>query len=61
MLQIPLSAHETSASVSFSDSDDQEFVFTVEGITTTSPRKQPMAKIAIECVPVRIFVDSGHP
>ena len=52
------SAHETS--VSFSDSDDQEFVFTVEGTTTTSPRKQPMAKIAIECVPVRIFVDSAH-
>ena len=52
------SAHETS--VSFSDSDDQEFVFTVEGTTTTSPRKQPMAKIAIECVPVRFFVDSAH-
>ena len=52
------SVHQTS--VSFSDSDDDEFVFTVEGTTTTSPKKQPLAKIAIEGVPVRILVDS-HP
>ena len=51
------SVHQTS--VSFSDSDDDEFVFTVEGTTTTSPKKQPLAKIAIEGVPVRILVDSG--
>ena len=50
------SVHQKS--VSFSDSDDNEFVFTVEG-TTTSPKKQPIAKIAIEGVPVRILVDSG--
>ena len=51
------SVHQTS--VPFSDSDDDEFVFTVEGTTTTSPKKQPIAKIAIAGVPVRILVDSG--
>ena len=51
------SGHQTS--VSFSDSDDDEFVFTVEGTTTTSPKKQPLIKIAIEGVSVRILVDSG--
>lgn len=51
------SVHQTS--VSFSDSDDDEFVFTVEGTTTTSPKQQPIAKIAIAAVPVRILVDSG--
>ena len=51
------SVHQTS--VPFSDSDEDEFVFTVEGTTTTSPKKQPIAKIAIAGVPVRILVDSG--
>ena len=52
------SVHQTG--VSFSDSDDDEFVFTVGGTTTTtSPKKQPIAKIAIAGVPVRILVDSG--
>ena len=53
MLLIPV-----FTSVSFSDSNDDEFVFTVKG-TTTLPKKQPIAKIAIEGVPVRILVDSG--
>ena len=51
------SVHRTS--VSFSDSDDDEFVFTVEGTTTTSPKQQPIAKITKAAVPVRILVDSG--
>ena len=51
------SVHQTS--ISFSDSDDDEFVFTVEGTTTPSHKKQPIAKIAIAGVPVRILVDSG--
>ena len=45
--------------VSFSDSDDDEFVFTVEGTTTTSPKKQPIAKIAMKDVPVRNLVGCG--
>lgn len=51
------SVHQTS--VSFSDSDDDEFVLTVEGTTTPSPKEQPIAKIAIAGVPVSILVDSG--
>ena len=36
------SVHQTS--VTFSDSDDNEFVFTGEGTITTSPKKQPTAR-----------------
>lgn len=51
------SVHQTS--VLFSDSDEGEFVFTIEGTTATSPKTQSIAKITIAGVPVRILVDSG--